>query len=179
LAGGPFGGDSDFYKLELSSTRFIRGFFPGHVLELGARSGVVDTFSDTKRVPLYDRFFLGGMWTLRGYKFRHVGPRDATGAEPVGGNTYWFGSAEYSLPIIERLRFALFYDIGNVYKGAYSFATQGPGYGAYSDNWGLGIRLNIPGVGPLRLDYAFPITHDSVNGGGGRFQFGVGFTREY
>jgi outer membrane protein insertion porin family len=177
LAGGPFGGDSDFYKLELSSARFIRGFFPGHVLELGARGGVLDTYSNTARVPLYDRFYLGGMWDLRGYKFHHVGPRD--GQEPVGGNTYWFGTAEYSLPIIERLRLAVFYDIGNVYKDAYSFATQDPGYGPYSDNWGVGIRLNIPGLGPLRLDYAIPLTHDSFNGGAGRFQFGIGFTREY
>jgi outer membrane protein insertion porin family len=179
LAGGPFGGDSDFYKLELSSRRFIRGFFPGHVLELGARGGVLDTYGNTTRVPLYDRFYLGGMWDLRGYKYHYVGPRDASGQEPVGGNTYWFGSAEYSLPIIERLRLAVFYDIGNVYKEAYSFATQGPAYGAYSDNWGIGIRLNIPGLGPLRLDYAIPLTHDKLNSGNGRFQFGVGFTREY
>jgi outer membrane protein insertion porin family len=179
LAGGPFGGDSDFYKLELSSARFIRGFFPGHVLELSARGGVVDAYSDTRWVPLYDRFFLGGMWDLRGYKYHHVGPYDATGVEPVGGNTYWFGSAEYSLPIIERLRLAVFYDIGNVYKEAYSFATQGPGYRLWSDDWGVGIRLNIPGLGPLRLDYALPISHDKFTGAGGRFQFGVGFTREY
>jgi len=179
LAGGPFGGDSDFYRLELSSQRFIHGFFPGHVLELSARGGVVDTYGDTPWVPLYDRFFLGGMWDLRGYKYHYVGPRDPSGVEPVGGNTYWFGSAEYSVPIIERLRLAVFYDIGNVYREAYSLATQGPGYHAFSDDWGVGIRLNIPGFGPLRLDYAFPITHDKFTSGTGRFQFGVGFYREY
>ena len=72
----------------------------------------------------------------------------------------------------------MFYDAGNVYPDAYSFETQGPDFGFYADNWGVGIRLNIPGVGPLRLDYAIPLTHDRFVDGGGRFQFGVGYTRE-
>ena len=67
----------------------------------------------------------------------------------------------------------------NVYPYAYSFATLNSNYGLYSDNWGVGIRLNIPSIGPLRLDYAVPITHDRFTSGSGRFQFGVGFTREY
>jgi outer membrane protein insertion porin family len=73
---------------------------------------------------------------------------------------------------------AAFYDIGNVYPTAYSFDTAGPQYGAYADNWGLGIRLNIPGMGPLRLDYALPITHDPFVDSEGRFQFSVGYTRD-
>ena len=47
------------------------------------------------------------------------------------------------------------------------------------DDWGLGFRLNIPHLGPLRLDYGIPITHDKYNGGGGKFQFGAGYTREF
>jgi outer membrane protein insertion porin family len=179
VAGGPLGGDSDFYKVELSSARYFRGFGGGHVLELSAQTGVVDSYGDDPRVPLFDRWFLGGMHSLRGYRYRRVGPRDVDGKEPIGGNTYWFASAEYSIPIIERLRFAVFYDIGNVYRGAYSFSTQGPDYGAFSDNWGVGIRLNVPGMGPLRLDYAFPITHDVYTSGSGRLQIGVGFYRGY
>jgi len=184
IAGGPLGGDTDFYKLQLRSSRYFPGFAPGHVLELSGRVGVVDNYSFDEDVHLFNRFFLGGMYTLRGYKFREVGPYDAErGDEPIGGRTYWFGSAEYSIPIIERLRFAVFYDIGNVYPFSYSFDTypdsRGPhDYGAFSDNWGVGIRLNIPMLGPLRLDYAVPITHDKYTGDSGRFQFGVGFTRE-
>ena len=74
----------------------------------------------------------------------------------------WFGTFEYSLPIVptlERLRFAVFYDIGNVYEDAYSFARD-RNQRFYNDNWGVGIRLNIPRLGPLRLDYGIPITHD-------------------
>jgi outer membrane protein insertion porin family len=91
----------------------------------------------------------------------------------------WFAGAEYSIPIIERLRLAAFYDIGNVYPNAYSFKTLNSDYGFYTDNWGVGIRLNIPMLGPLRLDYTLPLTHDRFVGSSGRFQFGVGFTRDY
>ena len=100
----------------------------------------------------------------------------------MGGKSYWFGSAEYSIPIIERLRFALFYDAGMVFSDAYSFKpyqyADGSTTGSYADNFGFGVRLNLP-IGPLRLDYGIPITHDKYSGGGGRFQFGVGYTRDF
>jgi outer membrane protein insertion porin family len=129
---------------------------------------------------LFDRYFLGGISSLRGYKFHDVGPHDLTG-EPVGGKTMWFGTFEYSLPIVptlERLRFAVFYDVGNVYQDAYSFDPR-LNQAFYNDNWGVGIRLNIPRLGPLRLDYGIPITHDPGTSGSGRFQFSVGFRRNY
>ena len=178
VAGGPFGGDTDFYKLELDSKWYFKGFFEGHVLEVGASGGVVEAFGNSTRVPLFDRYFLGGANTVRGFKFRHVGPKDEFG-EPIGGGTYWFGSAEYSVPIIERLRFAAFYDIGMVYQDAYSFDPNGFHTGNYNDDWGIGIRLNIPQLGPLRLDYAFPITHGPDTSGSGRFQFSVGYERPF
>ena len=49
----------------------------------------------------------------------------------------------------------------------------------YNDNWGIGLRLNLP-IGPLRLDYGIPIHYDDRHqSGSGRFQFGVGYTREF
>jgi len=136
-------------------------------------------------VPFYDRYYLGGLYSLRGYKFRNISPREAfditapnVANEPVGGDSYWFGSLEYSLPIFEKdggvgLRFAMFYDIGAVSTSPYSIQTS------YSDNWGAGIRLNIPHLGPLRLDYGIPITNDKYNSSNGQFQFGVGFERPF
>jgi outer membrane protein insertion porin family len=173
---GPFGGDTDFYKFELRTSWYFPGFLQGHVLEVGGRGGVVENYGRSDRVPLFDRFHLGGVYSLRGYRYRQVGPHQE--GEPIGGETYWFGSLEYSVPIIERLRFAVFYDIGNVYEDAYSFDRL-PGQRFYNDNWGLGLRLNIPRLGPLRLDYAFPITHDEYLSGKGRFQFSVGFARDF
>jgi outer membrane protein insertion porin family len=177
-------GDSSFYKVELTSAWYFPGFLKGHVIEVGGRGGVADSL-DGSDVPFYDRYYLGGMYSLRGYKFRNVAPREAfdptapnVPTEPIGGDTYWFGSLEYSVPIFEKeggvgLRFALFYDIGAVNSASYSFSTS------YSDDWGVGMRLNIPHLGPLRLDYGIPITHDQYNSSSGQFQFGVGYTRQF
>jgi outer membrane protein insertion porin family len=182
---GPFGGETDFYKMELRSAFYFPGFLKDHIWEIRGRGGVVETFmrSNDENVPLFDRFFTGGASSLRGYRYREVGPRKESrnvpgSFEPVGGNTYWFGSVEYSVPIIERLRFAMFYDIGNVYEDSFSLGRT-LDQELYNDNWGFGIRLNIPRLGPLRLDYGIPITHDRFSGNKGRFQFGVSYTSDY
>lgn len=174
LAGGPLGADADFYKLEVRSSWYFPGFAEGHVWELVGRSGVVDAYGDTPRVPLFDRYFLGGVTSLRGFRYRQIGPHDEPSSEPIGGGTFFLGSVEYSIPIIERLRFAVFYDIGNVYLDAYDWNFKN-----FADDWGVGIRLNIPRLGPLRLDYGIPIRHDRFSSDSGKFQFSVGFTREY
>jgi len=184
LSGEVSSGNTSYYKVELTSAWYFPGFLKGHVIEAGGRAGVADSLAGSD-VPFYDRYYLGGMYSLRGYKFRDIAPREpydstaqSVANEPIGGDTYWFGSLEYSVPIFEKdggigLRFALFYDIGAVGSSAYSFQTS------YSDNWGLGMRLNIPHLGPLRLDYGIPITHDQYNSGSGQFQFGVGYNRQF
>ena len=172
FVGGPLGGSKEFYKIELKSAWYFRGLATGHVIELVGRTGVADSLQ-SEDVPFYDRYYLGGLYSLRGFKYRSISPREPEINEPIGGDTYWFGSAEYSIPIIERLRFAVFYDIGNVAARPYDFNLDN-----LNDNWGFGLRLNLP-IGPLRLDYGIPIHHDEFNSGSGRFQFGVGYTREF
>ena len=184
LSGEVSAGNTDYYKLELSTAWYFPGFFKGHVLEAVGRSGVANSLSGGD-LPFYDRYYLGGMYSLRGFKFRNIAPREAfdptaqhVPTEPIGGDTFWFGSLEYSVPIFEKdggvgLRFALFYDIGAVSQGSYSWSSS------YSDDWGVGMRLNIPHLGPLRLDYGIPINHDGFNKSSGQFQFGVGYTRQF
>jgi outer membrane protein insertion porin family len=194
LAGGPFGADADYYRLLLTAKWYFKGLFKGHVLEVGGRAGVEGEYGNSDHVPFFDHFFLGGLDSLRGFQYRDVGPREiGTGlgadAERVGGETAWFATVEYSLPVIAFLRLAVFYDIGMVYPDSWSFkegTINGTGAfngtektGFYNDNWGIGVRLNIPRLGPLRLDYGIPITSDSDNDSGGRFQFSVGYTRDY
>jgi outer membrane protein insertion porin family len=174
IAGGPLGGEKDFWKLDLRTAWYFKGFFPGHVLEVVARTGVAEAYGNTDDVPFYERYYLGGMYSLRGYEYRSISPRETGIDEPIGGDTYWFGSLEYSIPIIQRVRIAMFYDIGDVQLKPFRYD-----FGNYTDNWGFGLRLNLP-IGPLRLDYGIPITYDDrYQDGNGRFQFGVGYTREF
>ena len=148
------------------------------------RTGTAKTFGDSEHLHILDRFFLGGMYSLRGYKYHYVGPNDPWG-NTYGGNTYWFGSLEYSIPVIERLRLAAFYDIGMVYLNSFRFSSFPANFGTYNDNVGVGIRLNLP-IGPLRLDWGYPIHSRDASGFGpsnrrssGVFNFGVGYTREF
>jgi len=187
VVAGPFPGDRDYYKLELKTAWYFKGFFPGHVLEIIGKTGVADAYGSSANVPFYDRYYLGGPDSLRGFRYRSVSPRErpfppdsSFSREPIGGDTYWFGSVDYSVPIIQSdkergvgLRFAVFYDIGNVMLDPYSY-----NFSKYLDNWGLGLRLNLP-IGPLRLDYGIPINHDRFNSGSGQFQFNVGYTRPF
>ena len=78
------------------------------------------------------------------------------------------------MPIIERVRFALFYDMGNVYAQPYNFD-----FSSYNANWGLGLRLNLP-IGPMRLDYGIPLrdVYRQKNGPG-HFNLTVGYTRDF
>ncbi len=171
------GSDRDFYKLQLTTAWYFRGFMKGHVLELVGRTGVAQGL-DGEDVPFYDRFYLGGLYSLRGFEYRDISPREPGYDEPIGGDTFWFASAEYSIPIIKKegvggVRFALFYDIGSVRSDPYDYTFKD-----YSDNWGVGLRLELP-IGPLRLDYGIPIHHDDYSNGKGRFQFGVGWQRPF
>jgi outer membrane protein insertion porin family len=176
------GGDKQFYKLEFKTGWYFRGIRKGDVLEVVGRTGVAQTLMD-EDVPFYERFYLGGLYSLRGFEFRSISPREQMPNgeyydEPVGGDTYWFGSVEYSTPIFEQergigVRVAVFYDIGNVLVDPWDWKWRN-----FSDNYGFGLRLNLP-IGPIRLDYGIPIHHDQFNSGDGQFQFGVGYSREF
>jgi len=121
-------------------------------------------------VHIFDRMFLGGGRTLRGFKFRDVGPRDApyTTGEAIGGKSLGYASFEYTVPIIETVRAAVFYDVGFVNKNSWDL---NPG-DLYSDV-GFGLRLKLPiSPLPLALDYAVPMTSPSSEADqGGQFNF--------
>ena len=122
-------------------------------------------------VPIFDRLFLGGSYNLRGYEFRDVGPTDPATGDPVGGNTSAFATAELTYPIWNKIRGAVFYDWGFVNVDSWDFDPN-----QYHDNWGIGLRLDLPGF-PLHLDYAWPMTYDDAFlDGAGRFNFLIGHT---
>ncbi|TSJ77440.1 outer membrane protein assembly factor BamA [Rariglobus hedericola] len=171
LTSSSLGGDADYYRLEAKGSQFFQLFeTQNQVVSFIGRTGVLNSFGDTAQVPFYDRFYLGGPYTLRGFEYRDVGPKVSVAGDnvPVGGNTYGFLSIEYSLDIVEPLRFAFFYDAGFVNSGSYEFSPS-----QYNDNFGFGLRLLIAGA-PLSLDYGIPITTDKVNDQGGQFNFSFG-----
>jgi len=168
LAGGPFGGQTDYYRLEGRASQFFPVFEARtQVLSFIGRVGTVVPHSGAEQVPFFDRYFLGGPYTMRGFAFREIGPIEDN--ERVGGNSYGFFSAEYSFDLVEPVvRFGVFYDWGFVNAGRYEFDPSG-----YNDNFGFGLRIMVMGA-PLRLDYGIPITADDFNDRGGRFSFSFG-----
>jgi outer membrane protein insertion porin family len=169
-AGGPLGGSklNNFYSMEFRGSQFFPVFeTQNQVLALLARGGVIQNFGDSADVAYYNKWYLGGPETLRGFEFRDISPRDAFD-EPIGGKTYGFFSAEYSADIVSPIRFALFYDAGFVNRGAYDFNAAN-----YADNFGIGLRLFVAGA-PLRLDFGIPITAPAVSKKGNQFNFSFG-----
>ncbi len=122
---------------------------------------------EISNVPIYERLYLGGSNNLRGFPFREVGPRDQFG-EPIGGNSMARTTVELTFPIIEKARGAIFYDTGFVNSESWSF-----GFNHIASDVGVGLRLDLP-IGPLRIDYGYPIQRDGYNGGG-KFNFQVGY----
>lgn len=160
------GGDVEDTIFSASAAQYVT--LPGDIII--SLNGEINHSTDGDH--LFTRHFLGGANTLRGFDYRDVGPRDLASNEVLGGRTSWYGTAEASVPIVEKIRAALFYDIGEVSDG-----PAGSVGGGINSDWGIGLRLFVLGSAPVRLDYAFPLQTDAFNNDdGGRFQFTMGAT---
>ncbi len=167
-AGGFMSGDVDF----LRQTNQLSYFMPlGEKLVLNFRlnSGIIDTQGSTSSVPLYERFFAGGAYSVRGYSERSIGPKDKKKtSDPVGGEALLVGNVELTLPIYENIKGAFFYDVGNVWKDKKDF-----GSGEYKSSIGCGLRLNTP-IGPIKLDYGYPLDSGDNIPSNGKVHFSMG-----
>ena len=169
VAGGPLGGQENNYKLEVRSSQFFQiSEFQTQVLSILGRGGVIEDFGDSKTVPYYSTYYLGGPTDLRGFEYHTVSPVVPGTDIPVGGKTYGFLSVEYQFDIVSPVRFAVFYDAGFVNVNAYDFSPV-----HYNDNWGVGLQLFVAGS-PLALDLGFPITGTKANKKGSQFNFSFG-----
>ncbi len=167
VAGGVFGGDADYWKNQIRASQFVPTFEAlNQGFALFGRIGTIVPYGDGD-VPFFDRFFLGGPNTLRGFGFRDVGPKDENG-DNIGGNSFAYLSAEYMVQVADPLEIVLFYDWGFVNPDDWDFSAAG-----YNDDWGFGFRVFILGA-PLRLDFGFPITTDDQNDDGMQFNFSFG-----
>jgi outer membrane protein insertion porin family len=165
ISGGFLGGDTQVYALDLEGSQYFH--LPKDlILLINGEISTVNQWGNGTEVPIFERLFLGGSNNLRGFPFREVGPQQ--NGEPIGGQSMARATVELTFPIIEKARGAVFYDTGFVNSSAWSF-----GFNHIASDIGVGLRLDLP-IGPLRLDYGYPIQRDGYNGGG-HFNFNVGY----
>lgn len=164
-AGGILGGDNTFYKV-VGDTNW---YFPlpwNTVLHLRGRAGIVEGY-DEKVVPIYERFYVGGINTIRGFEYGEAGPKDETG-EVIGGEKMVIFNSEFIFPLSRALglRGAIFYDGGG-------------GWDEKFERWrhavGVGIRWFSP-VGPIRIDWGYNLDpHEGERQGVWDFTAGAQF----
>lgn len=124
-------------------------------------------------IPEVMAYRLGGPYTVRGFKMSGVGT----------GNAFIMGSAEFATPIpfldrtriafLNNLRFTVWADAGKVFDG--TITNKLYDRPMYAVSAGVGLKVFIPGMGPLSIDYGIPLTNPGSNGSkNGYFTFGVG-----
>ncbi|MDD4005005.1 MAG: outer membrane protein assembly factor BamA [Elusimicrobiaceae bacterium] len=165
LAGGPLMGDIDIYKVTLGSSYNYKlleiSDYP-IVWSVANRIGFVDHYANTDAVPVYNRYFLGGQDTIRGYDNNgQIGPSD-------GGNLYYVLNSEIRFPLARERRKTLvqgafFFDIGNDWKNFSDVSLEtGSGTNQLKMGAGFGIRFTTPSF-PIRLDWGYGFNHKSTD----------------
>ncbi|MBU0681049.1 MAG: outer membrane protein assembly factor BamA [Proteobacteria bacterium] len=184
-AGGFMGGDSEFTKTEASTSWYFPVFSKlvfhtkvaaGYINEDDPGNGLpsTDPLYDPSKLPVYERFYLGGLSTVRGFENGRISPIDTATNERIGGTEMAYMNLEFTFPLFEEagLSGVIFYDAGQVwdrtykaYSTDYYYNTLANEYGYnlddFSDHWdlstlrqgvGFGFRWLSP-MGPLRLEW--------------------------
>lgn len=158
-------GRTAFYKDTLASDSFLKSVCEGrhyHTLWKRARLssalrvtlGSIDGAA-VENVPADERFYAGGGGSIRGYEYQAVGPSAVDGT-PLGGDKLFEFSAELRLQPGRRLGYVVFADGGAAFNGPPASSDHSLRYGA-----GLGLRW-FTGIGPLRVDVAYPLNPDET-----------------
>jgi outer membrane protein insertion porin family len=182
IAVGALGSTNEFLRNRFTG-RFYYPLGAGFVLKLNTEAGLV-TSPSADGVPIFARFFLGGIVDVRGFRFRSIGPRapltESTDPNSVpivnganiGGNLMFYDNLELEFSILEDvgIRGVIFTDAGNAWnlEGVYCQAGARPLYDELNPcfdfpndllnlrtSWGFGLRWFSP-LGPLRFEYGFP-----------------------
>ncbi len=161
------GGTTSFTKVVAGSS----WFFPAPLqttFHIQGKIGYV-TKNGWGHLPAYEKFFLGGINSLRGFQYASVSPRDPVTGTRIGGEKMMHFNAELIFPLIPQagVKGVVFFDAGNVWTGD----------GAYDvtdlrQSVGGGIRWYSP-IGPLRLEYGHIIKGEEDDGDGG-WEFTIG-----
>jgi outer membrane protein insertion porin family len=149
LAGGPFGGTNDFVKGIVSAGRYFPLFWDT-VFFVRGTAGFTTAYSG-QSVPIYEKYFVGGVNTVRGFQYGYAGPMDNTDT-PIGGDNELFFNFEWLFPISKAagLRGVLFFDYGHAFDGSDWFSGMRSGAG-------FGLRWLSP-MGPIRMELGFNLS---------------------
>lgn len=118
------GSDLKFFKTEYRNTHFI-SLTDWMTASVKGRVGIGDGYGGTSDLPFFEKYFAGGLRTVRGYKSLSLGPRDSKG-NPFGGNFLTVANFELLFPALffeeaKNIRLGLFVDAGNVFAKASDF----------------------------------------------------------
>ncbi len=180
IAGGILGGDSETYELRAKAEQYFP-LWSHHVLGLMGRMEVVDEYGD-EPMQISDRLYVGGGRTIRGFEYRGIGPKvyreisDTRNGETFthriyrmkGGKSLATATAEYVIPVVEKIRIAGFVDAGNVWEEPYQFDLQD-----YAASAGIELRLDMPQF-PIKLSYAWNLKKDDPSTDTQRWGFWIG-----
>ncbi len=161
------GGDNEFLKLEHDSIWYWSlDDDKKWIVSLRTREGVAVPYGGSERVPLSYRFFAGGTTTVRGFDTRDIGPEIKT--FPIIGNDFRVGgelrsiqNLELKYKLTEDVRLYTFLDAGGVWYEPGDFD-----FGDMKYSVGVGFGVNVPLLGPIRVDYGFPLNADEDQGSG-------------
>jgi outer membrane protein insertion porin family len=163
------GGDTFFYSVSGGATWF-HPVVGDLVLNLSAKAGTIQPYRD-KPIPITEKFFVGGIRTLRGFEYGMAGPVDRKD-EPLGALNMVLFTAEFLYPLSKSLglRAAAFYDIGKGWGGGDRDLTTHELIDSTSEHIfplrhaiGVGIRWYSP-FGPIRVDWGYNISPRSHRG---------------
>ena len=168
---GGLGGDDKFVK-PVGEFQAFYSLSENHVLHGRVKGGAVFETESGTPVPVFERFFIGGMNSIRGYDSSTLSPRDPATGDHIGGDRMGFANLEYIWVFYPDLGLALvpFFDIG--------FNIDSDQSNSWSDDIvksaGLELRWSSP-MGDLRFSYGFPFDkgYDSSRHGG-KFEFSMG-----
>ncbi|MBI5887653.1 MAG: outer membrane protein assembly factor BamA [Deltaproteobacteria bacterium] len=147
FAGGPLGGTNYFIKYEGDAVKYLPVSWGDTAFSVHGGAGYVQSYGG-KTSPVYERYYLGGINSVRGFKTRSLGPKDAITRDLVGGDTMIVFNGEFLFPISKQsLRGVVFYDAGNAFRGAIRLDQLRTAAG-------FGVRWYSP-IGPLRLELGF------------------------
>ena len=166
-AGGPLQGDVAFTKYT-AETGWYFPFYLNTVWFFHAEGGYIQKNAGGI-LPVYDKFYIGGINSLRGFTWEDLCPTDSSGAY-IGGDKFVQGNVEYHFPIVPKagLIGLVFYDTGDNYS-----EDQTIDLGHLRQSWGFGVRWFSP-IGPIRLERGYILDPKEGEDSNGRWEFTMG-----